>query len=158
MKLILLNYKENQLEHVETDYDPKTLDLEFVDFKYTKPVHLSGEVEKGEEILSFRGTLSAEVGQMCGRCLEVTNTIVKKPFDLFYEIKGKAEIETLDDLREILILEHPITFLCSESCKGLCPNCGINLNTGSCKCRLTNPPESLSSWKQEWMKKYGGNK
>lgn len=157
MKLILANFPENQPHPVETDFDPKTLDLEFVDFKYTKPVHLAGEVVKGEDVLAFRGTLSTQVTQMCGRCLETTPAKVTKPFDLFYESKNKTEIETLDDLREILILEHPITFLCKSSCKGLCPRCGINLNTGSCKCELTNPPESLSSWKQAW-KKYGGNK
>ena len=158
MKIILANFKENQTQHVEENYDPKSLDLEFVDFKYLKPVHLDASIEKGEEILSFRGALSTEVEQMCGRCLETHLGKVTKPFDLFYEIKGKTEIETLDDLRELLILDHPITFLCSENCKGLCSQCGTNLNTASCKCQLTNQPESLSSWKLAWMKKKGGNK
>ena len=158
MKLILADYKENESRPVEADYDPKNLDLEFVDFKYLKPIHLAGFVEKGEEILTFTGEMTSEVQQMCGRCLEITPVAVKKPFDLFYEVKGKAEIETIDDLRELLILDHPIRFLCSENCKGLCPQCGTNLNTSSCKCQLTNQPESLSSWKLAWMKKYGGNK
>jgi uncharacterized protein len=25
--------------------------------------------------------------------------------------------------------------LCSEACKGLCPQCGTNLNRGSCECQ-----------------------
>ena len=25
--------------------------------------------------------------------------------------------------------------LCSESCRGLCPECGANLNTASCTCQ-----------------------
>ncbi len=33
-----------------------------------------------------------------------------------------------------LLLELPTKLLCRESCKGLCPKCGKNLNKGSCNC------------------------
>ncbi|MSR76910.1 MAG: hypothetical protein EXS63_01600 [Candidatus Omnitrophica bacterium] len=158
MRIILADYKENGIHPVEVNYDAKTLDLEFVDFKYSKPIHLAGTIEKTDDVLVFRGLLSTEVDQMCGRCLEHTLGAMNESFDLFYDIKEKTEIETIDDLRELLILDHPLTFLCSEECKGLCPQCGTNLNVATCKCQLTNQPESLSSWKLAWMKKYGGNK
>lgn len=35
---------------------------------------------------------------------------------------------------EELLLELPAKLLCSEDCKGLCPKCGTNLNSGSCNC------------------------
>ena len=38
-------------------------------------------------------------------------------------------------VREDIILSLPYRFLCREDCKGLCPVCGKNLNTGSCGCR-----------------------
>ncbi len=38
-------------------------------------------------------------------------------------------------VREAIILELPIRFLCREDCKGLCPTCGANLNDGDCGCR-----------------------
>ena len=31
-------------------------------------------------------------------------------------------------------------FLCKEDCKGLCPDCGKNLNLGPCGCRKKNDP------------------
>lgn len=37
-------------------------------------------------------------------------------------------------VREAVILELPIRFLCGEDCKGLCPSCGANLNEDSCDC------------------------
>ena len=39
-----------------------------------------------------------------------------------------------DAIRDALTLELPLRVLCKEDCKGLCPKCGVNLNTGSCSC------------------------
>lgn len=43
--------------------------------------------------------------------------------------------ETIDlgpVVRELLVLAIPMAPLCSESCKGLCPTCGADLNHSSC--------------------------
>ncbi len=37
-------------------------------------------------------------------------------------------------LRDDILLELPSKFLCKDSCKGLCPKCGKNLNVGRCGC------------------------
>ena len=44
-------------------------------------------------------------------------------------------------LREELILRVPDYVVCSESCRGLCPSCGVNLNETTCEC----VPEAESS-------------
>ena len=36
--------------------------------------------------------------------------------------------------RELIILGAPSALTCSDNCKGLCPNCGQDLNEGSCTC------------------------
>ncbi|MEG1706531.1 MAG: DUF177 domain-containing protein, partial [Clostridia bacterium] len=33
-----------------------------------------------------------------------------------------------------IVLALPISILCQENCKGLCPKCGINLNKSTCSC------------------------
>ena len=42
------------------------------------------------------------------------------------------------DLEELartdILLELPTKVLCSEDCKGLCSQCGKNLNEGECSC------------------------
>ena len=53
MKLILVNFKEGERTEVEEQYDPKALDLEFVDLKYLSPLQMKGYVEKGSDTLFF---------------------------------------------------------------------------------------------------------
>ena len=51
------------------------------------------------------------------------------------------EEDTIDLDRVIfeqIMLQMPIKPLCTETCKGLCPHCGINLNVASCRCRDRN--------------------
>ena len=49
----------------------------------------------------------------------------------------EVDLEPL--LREQIILAVPFAPLCSESCRGLCPVCGIDRNTGTCTCDATPP-------------------
>lgn len=46
---------------------------------------------------------------------------------------GKVDVEHV--LRELLLLEVPFTHECRPDCKGLCQQCGQDLNTGPCSCR-----------------------
>lgn len=36
--------------------------------------------------------------------------------------------------REAVVLALPAQPVCEETCKGLCPRCGADLNTGECRC------------------------
>ena len=38
-----------------------------------------------------------------------------------------------------------MTMVCSESCKGLCPICGANLNRGQCGCQTQKVDARLSA-------------
>ncbi len=155
MNLRLMDYNEGVEVFVQKDYDPRELDLEFVDLKYSKPLSMEGTVEKGADTLVFRGQLTSEIERICGRCLKHIPTTLEQPFELYYEIQGKEFVDTTDDLREVLILEHPIIFVCQENCKGLCPQCGINLNEGNCRCAPKPVPArgAFVQLKQLWEKK-----
>lgn len=37
-------------------------------------------------------------------------------------------------IREAIVLSLPITQVCRDDCRGLCPVCGIDLNEGRCSC------------------------
>lgn len=115
-------------------YNPKELDLEFVDLKYSDGLVMDGVVEKCLNTVSFRGQLKSQVNHVCARCLKQVGHEVDQPFEFVYDVKGKEEVDTLDDLREVLILDHPIRFLCRQDCRGLCPKCGLDLNEGPCSC------------------------
>ena len=40
-----------------------------------------------------------------------------------------------DEIRQNIMLSLPMKLLCGESCKGLCSNCGTNLNEKQCDCK-----------------------
>jgi uncharacterized protein len=109
----------------------------------------------GEEIL-VRGTVKAEVQFECDRCLSEMVVPVTQSFDLLYLpahqpgnageeheltdddlsiVYYQGHVLNLDDLvREQVELTLPMTRICKEECKGLCPECGANLNEGQCAC------------------------
>lgn len=102
------------------------------------------------------GSLSTDLEILCARCLEPVPYPVKRHFDLLYRPAGSdigegkevelqdkdaavsyyegGGIELTDLLREQVLLEVPLKTVCKEDCKGLCPHCGRNLNTGQCEC------------------------
>lgn len=95
----------------------------------------------------------APVAVQCGRCLEMFETPVSIEFDEEYvldhdPITGRrVEVDPDEfriDMRRHLDLSEavrqyeesalPIRPLCRADCRGLCPTCGHNLNTGPCAC------------------------
>jgi uncharacterized protein len=153
MEIRLAELREGVPQRIREIFDPKKLDLEFVDLVYDGGIECDGEAEKGAETVSFSGNLKGSLQQVCGRCLKTIRSEFSKPFRFYYEIKDRDVVEVLDDLREVLILDHPVTFLCKDSCKGLCPECGIDLNEAGCRCQKKEEPEHLTSLKEFWNKK-----
>lgn len=58
--------------------------------------------------------------------------------DVFPFDGEKIDLEPL--LREQFVLAIPYAPLCKEDCKGLCPQCGIDRNTGTCGCEKPIDP------------------
>lgn len=47
-----------------------------------------------------------------------------------------------------ILLSLPQKFLCRQDCKGLCPQCGSNLNLGDCACEKRQIDPRLEKLKQ----------
>ncbi len=62
----------------------------------------------------------------------------EEDLDVFAFDGESVDLEPL--LREQFVLAVPFAPLCSEDCKGLCPQCGIDLNTGTCSCEKPIDP------------------
>jgi len=109
-------------------------------------------VEKVLKNVSIKGRIEAKGELECCRCLEQFDFPVEIEFryvltpaedmeeddlELTYEnleyghYKGDV-IDLGQMVVEQIILAVPIKPLCSDSCKGLCPTCGINLNIQKC--------------------------
>ena len=66
--------------------------------------------------------------------LSSQNNIIdeKENFMLFTD--EADEIDILPFINESIQLSLPMKILCEEACKGLCSQCGTNLNLEICKC------------------------
>jgi uncharacterized protein len=116
--------------------------------------HTHGVKETIKDI-RLKGSFRGQIEVQCARCLEPLARDVEAEFDLLYRPLGavqrddevsisEAETEVgfyqgdglaLEDvLREQVLLAVPVKALCREDCRGLCPQCGKDLNQGECGC------------------------
>ena len=54
--------------------------------------------------------------------------------DLDHEFYEGDTVDISGYLRELIAITIPLNFICGNECKGLCSNCGINLNNSDCNC------------------------
>jgi len=151
------------------DFQPGVIEYG-LDFHQVSPLHTEGRAEvivehRGhkENVDDIRVVakldVTMEVG--CARCLEPVQFAVNRAFDLLYRPMGvdkraeevaisEADTEIgyyegegllLEDvMREQVLLASPVKQVCREDCKGLCPQCGANLNTATCNCQHPGDP------------------
>ena len=121
------------------EYD-KALETPLPNVEISLPIKVTGEVFLAEDGgADIEGEIAFTLKGECTRCLEQTERTIVVGFN---EACGSdCDIPIINDridlskaVEEIVIVNIPITFLCKEDCKGLCPACGANLNLGEHKC------------------------
>jgi uncharacterized protein len=111
--------------------------------------------QDGERVL-VNGSLNLKVRECCDRCLADFVLPLTTEFKIDYELEGKeqavrehgcksedmdtefleeSEIDLYDLLLQQYYLAMPVKILCREKCKGLCSQCGANLNRIQCHCQ-----------------------
>ncbi len=170
-RVMLLNLRSLQDadEHVEERYQPSLFRGDPEAFAVVAPVTLAFDVHKQDD-RRYRlvGRVVGTLELCCSRCLEPLSLPVDAAFDLEYlprtENVGEGEREIEEDdlatafyadetidlgalVSEQFHLALPMKPLCSETCRGLCPQCGTNLNAASCACRQTWEDNRLSGLK-----------
>ena len=132
---------------------------------YSDPVRFEEIRVEGEffctgENVSLTADVEAQVFAHCAKCLEEMQMPIEAKIDAeftrqpdpddpdLYSFEAST-LELTDAVRDALLLELPLRFVCSEDCLGLCPQCGVNLNKGSCTCQeggeVTNPFSALKA-------------
>ncbi|PIQ87294.1 MAG: hypothetical protein COV74_01865 [Candidatus Omnitrophica bacterium CG11_big_fil_rev_8_21_14_0_20_45_26] len=148
MIIQVLQLKDSTPTPIEEILPAGTLDIDAVDMHYVGEVTVRGNAEKNLNTLVFRGHIYCTREQTCARCLKKVVNNIDESVDYAYDIKGLKEIDLSDDIRDSLILDQPERFLCDSECKGLCPHCGIDLNTSKCHCRETRKADSFKNLKK----------
>lgn len=158
--LLDLNKLHGQREHIERTLKPSDLGDPDPEYTIVAPVELTMDVAKvGDEAFEAIGRVKTSLEMVCSRCLEPFTTPVDASFELRYvpepapdaSDEGGEEEVAEDDLttafyrdgaldisellREQFQLTLPMKPLCSDACRGLCPQCGTNLNRSECECK-----------------------
>jgi uncharacterized protein len=135
MKIYVDNIPPEGLE-LEERIEPQrlSLDLDMQGIDFHKAIEAKAKVKKTGSEVFVNLALEAPVEYTCSRCLCKFESIFKKAFSLDYETKPGGILELDDDIRQEMMLEYPMKLLCKPDCKGLCPNCGQNLNIVECEC------------------------
>jgi DUF177 domain-containing protein len=154
--LLDLNKLHGQRAHFERTFPPSAFEPQDSEYRVAAPVELVLDVTRlGHEAFGLSGQARTRLQVECSRCVEPFEVPVDAAFELRYvphaENAGEGEIEVGDgdlatafyregtvDLielsREQFVLALPMKPLCQEACKGLCPECGSNLNKTQCDC------------------------
>jgi len=114
-------------------------------------------VTREYENIRVSGRITAPLALSCSRCLADYPSFVDTNFTIFFR-KGEVitssdedelelgemdllsstysgdEIDLTHEIEEQVAMEIPLKPLCSDSCKGLCHECGVDLNTSGCSC------------------------
>ena len=151
---------EGNLDIRELHVSPSEFDLEGEDFKIVAPIDGYIQFLRHNQNIYVKANFSTSIVVECCRCIESLETEIMADVEVhFCQVDAPEKIdprlidagerhysgEVIDlseDARQGLVLDIPVWPLCSESCRGFCVSCGINLNTDECNCN--EPAESSS--------------
>ena len=126
---------------------------------FVAPLQTRLRVIRVGEMVEVEGTVESRVRLSCSRCLAEYDEPLVSSFALTYarempEVTDEAggdevelsaeemglilfhgeEIDLREAIAEQVIMALPMRPLCREECRGLCPQCGANLNETDCGC------------------------
>jgi len=113
--------------------------------------HLRGKLRltRTDQRLLAQGRIETEIAAECVRCLEPVKLPLdirfeelftffpSNPTDKTYHVGEDGFLNLAPPLHEQVLLTIPLQTLCRPDCRGLCSQCGQNLNEGTCNCSNT---------------------
>jgi uncharacterized protein len=114
--------------------------------------YLRGTIQaiRVQDGLLVQGTVESRLGLECVRCLEPFSFPISSELEETYRLSGAGSrpgesyvvgddgwLDLAPLLREQAWVDIPMKPLCRPDCRGLCPQCGADLNHESCECDRT---------------------
>jgi uncharacterized protein len=147
-------------KHIEESIDAAAAELDIPGYSFDEPLAFAGRAVRTAEDIYVNGRLKGALESQCGRCLnsfrmplDLTLDVVFAPreesageesedLELGPEISYYCgdSIELLREIKELILVNLPIKPVCRADCKGLCPQCGADLNTSPCRCEQSKGP------------------
>ncbi len=134
-------------EYLSVDFEMDLSEFEFLGVKpFRSPVAISGKIVSRAGIVESQLDCKVEYIGFCDRCLK--ETVINYVTKINRIIVVSLENEDNDDITVVpdmildledfcypdIVMGLPTKILCADDCRGLCPDCGKNLNEGDCGC------------------------
>lgn len=144
--------------------------------EFTALIRIRFKADRIGEMVEVDGDLQTSLRLTCSRCLEQFLSPLQSGFALTYtQVSAAADgggptpapvaaeevglmsfrgdtIDLRDGIQEQLILSLPFRPLCSEACRGLCPQCGADLNQGPCHCSPARADSAFAALRKLTLK------
>lgn len=117
------------------------------DASVVTPVHVEGEIVNRTGIVSMKAKAKFDYSTQCALCCKpllrhatipvhhvLLTELQDEDFDDLYVQVENMRLNVDELISEDIWLAIPSRFLCKEDCKGLCMQCGQDLNEASCSC------------------------
>lgn len=143
---------------LSVEFEVDLSEFEFLGVKpFRSPVAISGKIVSRAGIVESRLNCKVEYVGFCDRCLK--ETVVSYDVPIVRTIVTNLENEENDDITVVpdmqldlenfcypdIVMSLPTKVLCKDDCRGLCPDCGKDLNTGGCNCTKTEIDPRLAA-------------
>lgn len=132
---------------LSVEHEMDLSELSFLGVKPLRsPVAISGKIVSRAGIVEAQLSCKVSYVGFCDRCLK--ETAIPYVVNINRTIVSSLENEDNDDITVVpdmqlnlddfcyadIVMSLPTKVLCNDSCRGLCPDCGKNLNEGDCGC------------------------
>lgn len=122
---------------IEAREQVQILDIKGEGIEFNNPIDVSLLVYRTGGTLLINGRLKTCAGLICSRCTKkYTQVLENNNFSFTHDITGMKDIDIIPDIKGEVAILLPIKPLCKLDCKGLCPNCGQDLNEKQCSCNI----------------------
>jgi uncharacterized protein len=115
-----------------------TVEREFDHLKVAGRVHVPTTLTCGRCLITYASAIDSSFRiifrKETARQNEVEDETELSDDDLIASTYSGDEIDLAHEIEEQVAMEVPLKPLCGDGCKGLCPDCGADLNTGTCSC------------------------
>ena len=160
LEFIVREISDSQPARHEVWVPPTEIDLELEEAQFVGEIHGHLQLSRRVEDVYVKGSFATSIEVECRCCVEPFATNISSDVEVqFYPTDMTASsnpwqadtgeryylgdtIDLSEEVRQSLILEIPNWPLCTEACKGLCPQCGVNLNVTDCDCHISEESSS----------------
>ena len=137
--------KKNRKKEISLSFELEPFEFEGEEIRAIENVNVEGLGISEKDVILIEASVKTKLKLNCSRCLDTFIYPIDIDIEERFTTNSKSEddeaVVVMDDVLDItevvetsIISTLPIKRICKDDCKGLCQECGCNLNLDTCSC------------------------